>query len=142
MDKGGKGASRGSRRRGQSVVPPGAGNGGAAGEEAGHHKPPDRGEAAASDSGAGAIEQNLPERARNQEFFSRLSREEKQLLLLRNELYDGSWDEMETDLRHRLERKPYIFRLMNRIEDDLARISRLRAYEEDHHVDLGVFLGS
>ena len=71
-----------------------------------------------------------------------MSREEKQLLLLRNELYDGSWNEMEADLRNRLDRKPYIFRLMNRIEDDLARIDRLRAYEEENDVDLGVFLGS
>ena len=83
----------------------------------------------------------LPESMRHQEFFSRMSREEKQLLLLRNELYDGSWDEMETDLSHRLDRKPYIFRLMNRIEEDLARIERLRAYEDEHNVDLGVFIG-
>jgi hypothetical protein len=100
------------------------------------------GTGAESESGTSDLEQSLSERARNQEFFSRLSREEKQLLLLRNELYDGSWDEMESDLRHRLDRKPYIFRLMNRIEDDLARIARLRAYEDEHSVDLGVFLGS
>jgi hypothetical protein len=86
------------------------------------------------------VELSLPERARNQEFFSRLSPEEKQLILLRNELYDGSWDDMEEDLRDRLERKPYVFRLMNRIEDDLGRILRLRSYEEQHDVDLGVFL--
>ena len=73
---------------------------------------------------------------------TRLSREEKQLLLLRDELYDGSWDDMEADLRYRLDRKPYIFRLMNRIEDDLTRIERLRAYEEQHGVNLGVFLRS
>lgn len=78
----------------------------------------------------------------SQAFFSRLTPEEKQLLLLRDELYDGSWDEMEQDLRYRLERKPYIFRLMNRIEDDLARIAKLRAYEEENGVDLGVFLKS
>jgi len=76
------------------------------------------------------------------EFYALLSREEKQLLLLRNELYDGSWEEMEQDLRRRLERKPYVFRLMNRIEEDLARIDRLRAYEETHRTDLGVFLAS
>lgn len=63
-------------------------------------------------------------------FRPRLSREEKHLLLLRDELYGGRWDELEADLRNRMERKPYIFRLMNRIEDDLARIARLRAYEE------------
>ena len=125
MDKGAKGdAHRGGR--GDGVTP----------------RNPSAPEGAGADGEAGDLEHTLPERARNQEFFSRLSREEKQLLLLRNELYDGSWDEMEADLRNRLDRKPYIFRLMNRIEDDLARIDRLRAYEEEHKVDLGVFLGS
>ena len=81
-------------------------------------------------------------RTRDREFYTLLSREEKQLLLLRNELYGGSWEEMELDLRRRLERKPYVFRLMNRIEEDLARIDRLRAYEETHRTDLGVFLAS
>ncbi|HAK97507.1 MAG TPA: hypothetical protein DCM87_21585 [Planctomycetes bacterium] len=63
-------------------------------------------------------------------------------MLLRNELYGGSWDEMERDLRRRLERKPFVFRLMHRIEEDLARIARVRAYEEAHRTDLGVFLTS
>ena len=72
-----------------------------------------------------------------QKSLSRLSPEEKHLLLLRNELYDGSWEELETDLRNRLEGKPYIFRLFNRIEDDLARIARLRAYEDRYGVDSG-----
>ncbi len=83
-----------------------------------------------------------PASASVRDFYNLLSREEKQLLLLRNELYGGSWEEMEQDLRRRLERKPYVFRLMNRIEEDLARIDRLRAYEETHHTDLGVFLTS
>ncbi len=79
-------------------------------------------------------------RARHREFYARLRREEMQLLLLRNELYGGSWDEMERDLRRRLERKPHVFQLMHRIEEDLARIARVRAYEETHQTDLGVFL--
>lgn len=83
-----------------------------------------------------------PAHARHREFYARLSREETQLLLLRNELYGGSWDEMERDLRRRRERKPYVFRLMHRIEEDLARIARVRAYEETHRTDLGVFLTS
>ncbi len=75
-----------------------------------------------------------------QKLLSRLSPEEKQLLLLRNELYDGSWEEMETDLRNRLEEKPYIFRLSNRIEADLARIARLRAYEERYGMSSGILV--
>jgi hypothetical protein len=74
---------------------------------------------------------------RHREFFRSLSREERQLILLRDELYDGSWDEMVEDLRDRLAGKPYIFKLMNRIEEDLARIERLRKYEGEQGVDLG-----
>lgn len=89
-----------------------------------------------------AVAKALDDSGRHHAFFSGLSREEKQLVLLRNELYGGSWVDMEADLRHRLERKPYIFRLMNRIEEDLERIARLHAYEDGAGVDLGVFLGS
>ena len=74
---------------------------------------------------------------RHREFYRSLSREERQLILLRDELYDGSWEEMVEDLRDRLAGKPYIFKLMNRIEEDLVRIERLRRYEEDNGVDLG-----
>ena len=81
-----------------------------------------------------------PAQARHREFYARLTREETQLLLLRNVLYRGLWSEIERDLRRRLERKPYVFRLMHRIEEDLARIARMRAYEEAHQTDLGVFL--
>lgn len=70
-----------------------------------------------------------------QDFLSHLSPEEIDLLLLRNELYGGLWEEMESDLRNRLEGKPYVFRLFHRIEDDLVRIARLRAYEERYGVD-------
>ena len=52
------------------------------------------------------------------------------LLLLRDELYGGSWDEVEADLRARAGRKPYVFKLSTRIEEDLNRIARLRALEE------------
>lgn len=75
-----------------------------------------------------------------EDFFARLTPVEKQLLLLRDELYNGSWSEMETDLRNRLDKKPYIFRLMNRIEEDLARIDTIRRYEIAQGVNLGLFL--
>ena len=66
-----------------------------------------------------------------------LSAEEKTLLTVRDELYEASWDRMEQDLRNRLTGKPYIFKLVNRIETDLAAIRFLRAYEERHRADLG-----
>lgn len=72
-------------------------------------------------------------------FYQSLSEEETMLLTLRDELYGGSWDSMETDLRDRLRGRPYIFKLVNRIEEDLERIQKLRTYEEEHGIDLAKY---
>ena len=64
-----------------------------------------------------------------QKFAQALSREEKMLILLRDELYEGSWDDMVADLKNRLEGKPYVFKLSSRIEADLERIERLKDFE-------------
>jgi len=69
-------------------------------------------------------------------FIERMTNEERMLVMLRRELYDGSWDEMEKDLRARLEGRPYIFKLAHRIADDLDRIQRLRRFEQSVNVDL------
>ncbi|KPK82229.1 MAG: hypothetical protein AMJ81_09975 [Phycisphaerae bacterium SM23_33] len=70
-------------------------------------------------------------------FVRRLTPEERMLVVLKRELYDGSWDDMVADLRARLDGRPYIFKLVNRIGEDLERIERLRAFEKDYDVDLG-----
>jgi hypothetical protein len=62
------------------------------------------------------------------------------LVILRDELYDGCWDDMEADLRARLEGRPYIFKLAHRIVDDLDRIRDLRQFELDQQVNLGIFI--
>ena len=62
------------------------------------------------------------------------------LVVLCRELYEGRWDEMESDLRARLEGRPYIFKLVNRISEDLTRIARLRQYEQQHGLCLGDFV--
>lgn len=74
------------------------------------------------------------------QFVERLGREERMLVLLKRELYDGRWDDMIADLRARLEGRPYIFKLANRITDDLERIERLRAFEDAHGVDLSDYV--
>lgn len=58
------------------------------------------------------------------------------LIALRDELYVGSWERMLQDLRDRLQGRPYIFKLVNRIEEDLTRIERLQAFELKHRVNL------
>ena len=73
-------------------------------------------------------------------FVASLPPEELQLIIIRNELYDGSWEDMKKDLEHRRDGKPFVFKLINRIEEDLVRIERLRAYETRAKVDLGDYL--
>jgi hypothetical protein len=62
------------------------------------------------------------------------------LVVLKRELYEGSWDEMEADLRARLAGGPYIFKLVHRIEEDLNRIERLRRFEQGNGVDLSEYV--
>ncbi len=76
----------------------------------------------------------------HQAFFKSLDPEEEQLLLVRDFLYAGSWEELVQDLTARLEGKPFVFKLSSRIEDDLRRIEKLRRYEESHAIDLGRYL--
>ncbi|HUT02076.1 MAG TPA: hypothetical protein VM031_06450 [Phycisphaerae bacterium] len=73
-------------------------------------------------------------------FVKNMAREERMLVVLKAELYEGSWDEMEADLKARLDGGPYIFKLAHRITDDLDRIRRLRAFEESCGVNLGDYV--
>lgn len=74
-----------------------------------------------------------------QSYYDSLTEEAKMLLVLRDELYMGSWVKMEDDLKNRLKGRPYIFKLVNRIEEDLERIEALRSYEEKHKINLRDF---
>jgi len=73
-------------------------------------------------------------------FVSALTQEERMLIRIRDELYEGSWDTMRHDLRNRLTGKPYIFKLVSRIEHDLQATDLLAAYEEQEAIDLGEVL--
>lgn len=64
----------------------------------------------------------------------------RMLVVLKSQLYGGRWEPMLDDLQNRLEGKPYIFKLANRIKDDVERIGVLWAFERDHHVDLAEFV--
>jgi hypothetical protein len=74
------------------------------------------------------------------QFVERLSREERVLVLLKRELYEGNWENMAADLYARLEGRPYVFKMATRIQEDLERIGRLRAFETLHNVDLADFI--
>ena len=75
----------------------------------------------------------------HKKFVESLSPEERMLIILRDELYANSWDRMLEDLRERLRGRPYIFKLVNRIQDDIERIEKLRQYETKHEIDLAQF---
>ena len=70
------------------------------------------------------------------EFVEKMTQEEKMLVTLRDELYNGQWDEMEIDLEERLAGRPYMFKLTSRIEDDLARIRRMKVVENENDINL------
>ncbi|MGA2265948.1 MAG: hypothetical protein ABSH10_05900 [Phycisphaerae bacterium] len=73
-------------------------------------------------------------------FVNGMTGEERMLVVLKRELYEGHWDEMVADLQARLEGRPYIFKLAHRITDDLNRIARLRQFEQEQGVDLGDYV--
>ena len=75
------------------------------------------------------------------EFVRSLAPEERLLLYLRDELYGGKWENLKRDLQDRLEQKPYVFKLSDRIEKDLARIEKLEAYEKRHGINLADYMG-
>lgn len=75
-----------------------------------------------------------------QRFIEKLTSEEQMLVILKRELYEGKWQEMVEDLHARLAGRPYIFKLANRIEDDLERIKRLEAFEKKKKLDLSDFI--
>ena len=76
----------------------------------------------------------------HQKFSDSLPAEERMLVVLRDELYSGSWDRMLVDLRDRLKGRPYIFKLVNRIQDDISRIEKLQDYEKKNNINLAEFI--
>lgn len=75
-----------------------------------------------------------------EKYVAQLSADERMLVTLRDELYDGSWEAMLKDLQDRLENKPYIFKLVNRIAADIQRAEKLSEYEKKHKVNLADYL--
>ena len=74
------------------------------------------------------------------DFVNGLSDEQRMLVVLKSQLYGGSWEPMLDDLRNRLTGKPYIFKLTNRIHDDIERIERMQAFEAEHNLDLADYV--
>jgi len=93
---------------------------------------------AGSRSGRSQARQGQQRPGRVEKFVASLTLEERLLVRVKKELYGGSWDELVADLEARLHGRPYVLKLATRIEDDLERVKKLRAFEEEHHVQLEV----
>lgn len=73
-------------------------------------------------------------------FVSGLDEQHRMLVILKSQLYGGQWQPMLEDLQNRLDGRPYIFKLANRIKDDVERIERMQAFEKEHGIDLSDFV--
>jgi len=74
------------------------------------------------------------------DFVDGLSDEHRMLVVLKAQLYDGTWEPMLDDLQNRLAGKPYIFKLANRIQDDIRRIEEMQEFEAEHNIDLADYV--
>ena len=73
-------------------------------------------------------------------FIDNLTEQERMLVVLKRELYEGRWDAMLSDLKNRLDGRPYVFKLVNRIREDIERIARLREFESRCDIDLADYV--
>jgi hypothetical protein len=71
-----------------------------------------------------------------EQYVKTLTAEHKMLVVLKGQLYGGTWEPMLEDLNNRLGGKPYIFKLANRINDDIERIREMRQFEAEQGIDL------
>ncbi|MEJ2704552.1 MAG: hypothetical protein P8Z79_19130 [Sedimentisphaerales bacterium] len=87
-----------------------------------------------SDKGNKSLEPSVDKAV--EDYVAGLSDEHRMLVILKSQLYGGTWEPMLDDLHNRLAGKPYIFKLANRIKDDIERIERMQEFEKEHNVDL------
>jgi hypothetical protein len=74
------------------------------------------------------------------DYVKSLGDEFRMLVILKRQLYGGSWEAILDDLRNRLAGKPYIFKLASRIQDDIGRIEQMRKFEQDKKIDLADYV--
>jgi hypothetical protein len=74
------------------------------------------------------------------DYVKTLSQEQKMLVVLKEQLYNGRWEPMLDDLQNRLAGQPYIFKLASRIQDDISRIQELQNFEQQNQINLADFV--
>lgn len=75
-----------------------------------------------------------------EDFARGLAETERIALIVRDELFGGSWENMRKDLEARAAGRPYVFRLASRIDEDLKAVAKLGAFERRRKVDLSDYL--
>jgi hypothetical protein len=93
-----------------------------------------------SEAGRGAPEFDPSLDVAPEVFLQRLEPYERVLVDLKDQLYEGSWERILSDLKARLENKPYIYKLSQTISRDIAAIERMKAFEMRHGVSLSELL--
>ncbi len=74
------------------------------------------------------------------QFLTSLEQPERMLVILRDELYEKSWDLMINDLKARLNGEPFIFKLADKIDKDLQSVEKIRTFENQNDINLGDFV--
>jgi hypothetical protein len=74
------------------------------------------------------------------EILSRLTDQEKVLIVCTQELYGGQWDLILKDLTARLEGRPYVLKLGQRIREDIDRVQKLQAIEQQYAIKLSDYV--
>jgi hypothetical protein len=92
------------------------------------------------DSQKQKVESSATSVAEVEKILNSLCEQEKVLVTCTYELYDGRWDLILHDLVARLEGRPYVFSLGERIRDDIERVGKLRQLEEKMKVKLGDYI--
>lgn len=74
------------------------------------------------------------------DYISGLSDEHRMLVILKTQLYGGTWEPMVDDLFHRLMEPPRIRKLEVRINEDVKRIEEMQKFEVEHNIDLADYI--
>jgi hypothetical protein len=84
--------------------------------------------------------EQTPDKDAARRIVESLNDDDRILITLRDEIFDGSWEKFLEDLEDRLKGRPYIFKLVSRIQDDIERIHKLREYEQRYKINLADYI--
>lgn len=75
------------------------------------------------------------------EFVESLDERDRMLIEVRDVLYEGRWSDMLADMTAARDGGPFVFKIAERVEEDLERARRMRNFEQTHDVQLNQLLG-